>query len=89
MTYGDPTPWDEWKKANENCDQEYGFKQFSVYRYVFVDSNDPDDFAFDLCGPHEDGSWTVESPDSENISFANSDLLIDFMLNLKLAPPSA
>ena len=87
MQYGEPTPWDDWKRENENCESEFGFREFAVYRYQFTEGPQKGEPAFDLCGPHEDGSWTVEPADCDDIRFDSTDALIDFMLSLKLGPP--
>ena len=88
MQYNEPTPWDEWKRENENENEnEFGFKEFAIYRYKFTDGPQKGESAFDLCGPHEDGSWTVEPTDADDMRFENTNALIDFMLKLNLGPP--
>jgi hypothetical protein len=87
VEYGESTPWDDWKKENENKENEFAFKEFAVYRYEYTDGEKKGELAFDLCGPHEDGTWTVEPQDFDDILIKNTDELIDFMIKLNIDPP--
>lgn len=87
MKYGESTPWDEWKRENENVEHEFGFQEFAVYRYEYTDGPGKGSHAFDLCGPKQDGSWTVEPCDVDDIRLENTDEMIDFMRRMKLGPP--
>ena len=83
------TPWDRFKREQEENEGAVPFHSFPVYRYQFLDGPRKGEDAFDLYQLPDSGKWKMEPFDSDiREECFTTDELIDFMQKLNIQPPT-